>query len=82
MLCTLRVVPAQTPESKGKHTYTLYYLKLGAAKVSSKLASRPAVRRRINALKGDEDNGGTPRETVVFEKARATTSRRSPGDSP
>ena len=31
ILWTLRVVPAQTPEPKAKHTYTLYYLKLPAA---------------------------------------------------
>ena len=31
ILWTLRVVPAQTPEPKAKHTYTLYYVKLPAA---------------------------------------------------
>ena len=31
VLWTRRVVPAQTPEPKAKHTYTLYYVKLPAA---------------------------------------------------
>jgi hypothetical protein len=31
ILWTLRAAPAQAPEPKAKHTYTLYYLKLPAA---------------------------------------------------
>ena len=31
ILWTLREIPAQTPEPKAKHTYTLYYVKLPAA---------------------------------------------------